>query len=92
MKPELSLQVLGFNPSNQHLTLWDGRRELTRAVLEGRPGLEVPENYSVIRLEGVELKQAGRKWSVAAAGYRLLRPGGLMWGKIPSCCVPDQCR
>ena len=74
--------MLAFNPSTQRLTLWDGRRELTRAVLEGRAGLEVPEIYSVVKLEGVELKQAGRKWSVAAAGYCLLRQGGLMGGKI----------
>ena len=82
-------QVLGFkalngNPSKQRLKLWDGRSELTQAVLdlEGRPGLEVPANYSVIRLEGVKLKQAGQKWAIIVAGYCLLKPGGLVGGKI----------
>ena len=82
-------QVLGFkalngNPSKQRLKLWDGRSELTQAVLdlEGRPGLGVPANYSVIRLEGVKLKQAGEKWAIIVAGYCLLKPGGLVGRKI----------
>ena len=82
-------QVLGSKPLNGNaeklrLKLWDGEVEMTQAVLclEGREDLDVPSPFSIIKLEGVRVKQAGANWAAIISGYKMLRLGTKVGRKL----------
>ena len=82
-------QVLGSKPLNGNaeklrLKLWDGEVEMTQAVLclEGREDLDVPSQFSIIKLEGVRVKQAGANWAAIISGYQMLRSGTKVGRKL----------
>ena len=82
-------QVLGSKPLNGNaeklrLKLWDGEVEMTQAVLclEGREDLDVPSQFSIIKLEGVRVKQAGTNWAAIISGYQMLRSGTKVGRKL----------
>ena len=82
-------QVLGSKPLNGNaeklrLKLWDGEVEMTQAVLclEGREDLDVPSPFSIIKLEGVRVKQAGTNWAAIISGYQMLRSGTKVGRKL----------
>ena len=88
-------QVLGSKPLNGNaeklrLKLWDGEVEMTQAVLclEGREDLDVPSQYSIIKLEGVRVKQAGANWAAIISGYQMLRSGTKVGRKLEA--TPNQ--
>ena len=81
--------MLGSKPLNGsaeklRLKLWDGEVEMTQAVLclEGREDLDVPSNFSVIRLEGVRVKKAGANWAAIISGYQMLKSGTKVGRKL----------
>ena len=80
----LGSKPLNGNAEKLRLKLWDGEVEMTQAVLclEGREDLDVPSQFSIIKLEGVRVKQAGANWAAIISGYQMLRSGTKVGRKL----------
>ena len=80
----LGSKPLNGNAEKLRLKLWDGEVEMTQAVLclEGREDLDVPSPFSIIKLEGVRVKQAGANWAAIISGYQMLRSGTKVGRKL----------
>ena len=80
----LASKPLNGNAEKLRLKLWDGEVEMTQAVLclEGKEDLDVPSPFSIIKLEGVRVKQAGANWAAIISGYQMLRSGTKVGRKL----------
>ena len=80
----LGSKPLNGNAKKLRLKLWDGELEMTQAVLclEGKEDLDVPSPFSIIKLEGVRVKEAGLNWAAIISGYKMLRSGTKVGRKL----------
>ena len=80
----LGSKPLNGNAKKLRLKLWDGEVETTLAVLclEGKEDLDVPSPFSIIKLEGVRVKEAGPNWAAIISGYKMLVLGTKVGRKL----------